>query len=197
MKRHFLFVSLIVLLLFSASAFGSPLRLDYRVTDLNGIFDYKFDLVLDNNDGKWNQGDGWGWIVFGDSPGQSSALPDFKGNVTDLIVGSKGLFNQFTFTSFGHNGPTLDPVFNSSGLPNLWIPNNIDEKISWSGTSSVNLAQGDLLFSTLEASPGAKKANFQEAMRKGLPGNIAEPATCLLVAVGLFSLAAFGRRKFK
>lgn len=185
MKRAFFVLSLIIILVVSTSAFGTPLRLDYEVTDRgNGLFDYVFELVLDNNDGKWDANDGWGWIIFGDTAGKLSPLTDFV--FTSAIPAP---FTGTLISSGGHNGPTFTP------LTSLWVPTGINDSISWAGYSKADLAQGELLFSTLQSTPGAKKANFEEAWRP--PANMAEPATFLLMGFGLLGLVGFSRRKFK
>ena len=43
----------------------SPLDLSYSVSlGSDGLYDYNFTLTLDNHDGSWIAGQGWGWITF-------------------------------------------------------------------------------------------------------------------------------------
>ena len=189
MKRHFLSFTIVFVLVGAISAFGSPLRLDYSVTDLGGgLYDYNFDLVLDNNDSSWTSGNGWGWIVFGDANLASSPLTDFVGDPSDLPIGP---YTLYATTGGLHNGPTLDPRLS------IWTPSAIGDLLSWSGTSTADLAQGSLLFSTIESEPGTVKADFEVANRLLPPGRVPEPQTLLLLAVGLFGLASLTKRKLK
>ncbi len=139
MKKNLLLQTFGLLLLLSTQVNATPLRLDYSVTDLGGgIYDYGFSLVLDNHDGSWETGHGWGWIVFGiGSP--TSPLTDFVGNTGDLPIGP---YNDYGTSLGSSTGPTLTWVLN------LWVPISIGDMLFWSGTSTADLQQGELFFST-------------------------------------------------
>lgn len=150
----------VLILLLSLSGMGNatPIALDYEVSDLGGgLFDYEFTLELDNNDGSWATGQGWRWFIFGDALSSSSPLTDFIGDTNDLPVGP---WSGFSSSSGGHNGPTFANVMD------YWVPTAIGETLSWSGTSTADLAQGGLLFSTIAGTLSqAVAADFEVANR--------------------------------
>jgi hypothetical protein len=191
MKTIPIFLSLVFFLLIAGSVIASPLRLEYSVMDLGGgLYDYEFDLILDNNDSTWVSGQGWGWLIFGDAPrGDDSPLTDFVGDTSDLPVGP---WTGYSSTGGTHNGPTLGPV---TFPDDLWVPSSIGETLSWSGTSTADLAQGDLLFSTIHGINTAARADFDIAYRVSA-APVPEPTTMLLLGSGLLGLVGF-RRKFR
>ena len=96
-----------------------------------------------------------------------------------------GPWTGYTTSGGGHNGPTFSPVLN------YWVPTGVLESLSWSGTSTANLMQGDLLFSTLAVQNGAVGANFDVAQR------IPEPTTLALFGLGLVGVVVWRRRRTK
>lgn len=176
---------------------ATPLRLDYTVEDLGGgLFDYDFRLVVDNNDESYAPGQVWNWIIFGDIPGTSGNTPSPLTNWVGDLSNSSPFITSFSSSGGGHNGPTIygtDDEFTNSVLA-VWRPNGVGDSLQWSGTSTANLLQGDLLFSTLQArlseSPPVDfgvRADFEVANRVSSlePETVPEPSTILASATVL------------
>jgi hypothetical protein len=179
-------VIIFVLFNLTGIAHSSPLRLDYSVDNsAGGLFNYEFSLTLDNNDNSWSAGQGWGWFVFGDAQNTQSPLTDFEIDSSDFPVGP---WTSLTTSSGGHNGPT----FNEVSTP--WVPTSIGEILTWSGTSTANLAQGELLFSTLFPSNGAEPASFEVANRLA---SVPIPAAMWLFGSGVIGLIGMRKRSPK
>ncbi len=180
----FLIVPLfIVPLFFGSPAFADILSLNYKKTDLGGgVLQYDFKLILTNDDNSYALGQGFNWIIFGDVPSATSTLADFA-LLSDTFPNPN---MNFTFSGGGHNGPTfIDSV---DLLTNGWIPLGVGDSVKWSGTSSFDVPDGDLLFSTLIAIDGATNTNFKQAIR------VPEPAFGVL-AIGLMISLTWGRRR--
>lgn len=177
---------------FTSRAEATPLRLEYAVEDIgNGLFDYDFRLSVDNNDNTYAVGQGWRWIIFGDANYLSSTpLTDWQGDLSQ----SSPWISLFSTTVGGHNGPTLYGP-GPSVLSN-WIPTGIGDYLKWSGTSTANLAQGSLLFSTLAGTlNNAVPADFDVAYRVSSfdSKSVPEPASVL----GLLAISVFGITSLK
>ena len=123
------------------------------------MFDYEFRLKLTNLDGSWVPGQGWRWLIFGDQESQPTNLLNFIGDPGDLPIGP---WTRYQTSGGFHNGPTLGPVLD------YWIPTGVGETLRWSGTSTVDLPNGELLWSTIAGTlGGAIPANFTPAFRHG------------------------------
>ncbi len=145
---------LLVLALLAASwGEATPLRLDYSKSwSANGIVYYTFTLTLENADESWAPGQGWSWLIFGDSPNLGeSAFSDFTLDGTLLGVGP---WNEVNMSAGAHNGPTLGPV------SNFWVPTNIGDFLTWHGFSSSNVPDGAMFFSTFFTQGDAVAADF-------------------------------------
>ena len=165
---------------------ATPLGLDYAVDNIGGgLFEYEFSLVLDNNDNTWTSGQGWRWFIFGDALSSPSPLTDFVGDVSNLPVGP---WTFFTTSGGGHNGPTFGSVLD------YWIPTAIGERLSWSGTSTADLAQGELLFSTLAGTLGGAVAADSEVANRIDSVPVPEAPGIALLVVGL---AVLGLSKYR
>ncbi len=142
-----------------AGAYGAPLTMSYSVTpDAGGLYRYQFRVTLDNHDGTWVPGQGWGWVIFADKYYAVSPLHDFQGNVSDLPIGP---WNEYTSSEGEHNGPTL------GFLLNMWVPTFVGESVSWSGWSGTSMAPGTMKWSALFASGGGSPFNFEVAAEGG------------------------------
>lgn len=176
--RRIVQLALLAAVFCGASAVSAvPLTLYYQVTPgaAVGTYNYDFTLVLDNNDSSWVSGQGWGWLIFGDvpSPGPTN-LTGFIGNPASLPIGP---WTGYSGSSGGHNGPTLSPVLNA------WIPTQLNESLTWSGTSTADLPQGQLAWSTIAGNVGSPvTANFTIATRVGAAIDVgATPGTAASV----------------
>lgn len=136
-----LFGAAAAVVLASTAAATSPVTLSYRLVPVDGgAFRYVFTLTLDNHDGSWIEGQGFGWVVFGDGCGAPSPLWDFVGDGSSI---ASGPWTGFDATAGFNSGPSLGP------LRSLWYPAQVGDSISWSGTSSVELPSGWLRWSFL------------------------------------------------
>ena len=138
-----------------AAAWGNatPLRLDYTKSwSANGIVYYTFTLALENADQSWVPGQGFGWLIFGDSPSLGGS--PFNDFTLDGGILGIGPWNTITTSSGSHNGPTLGPV------TDFWIPNNVGDFLTWHGYSTSNVADGALFFSTFFTQDGAVGADM-------------------------------------
>jgi hypothetical protein len=182
--RAFLLGAAAVVGLAGVATATSPLELCYMVTDLGGgLFNYDFVLENTNADGSWFPGHSANWITFGDSPVPGgSPLNSFAGNVPSL-VGTPWANEGFTFSSGGHNGPTL---LDFDDFGNGWIPGFVGDSVSWSGTATVHLGQGQLLWSNLIGA--GNHADFLVATEC-----IPAPGAGVLLGVG--GLVAMRRRR--
>jgi len=145
----------------AGSASATPLRLEYTVTDIGGgTFQYDFTLILDNNDNSWAPGQGWRWFIFGDCVGPcTSPLTAFVGDPSFLPVGP---WTGYSSSGGGHNGPTFSSVLD------YWTPTAVGEQLTWRGTSTADLQEPDLKFSTLAGTLGGGiAADFEMAHRVG------------------------------
>jgi cysteine-rich repeat protein len=156
-RRHALFAAILCSSVVTSAvvADATPLRLDYLVSDAGGgLYGYDFTLELDDNDASWAAAQGFGWVVFGDcSPSCTSPLTGFAGTSVESP------WVAFATTTGVHNGPTLSPT------GSFWVPAAVGETRSWSGTSTANLTQGNLLWSNLLSQNGSAMANLVVATR--------------------------------
>lgn len=171
----------------TTTAWATPLAMEYTKTSVGaGLYQYDFSLTLDNHDGSWNAGQQWDWIVFGDNLGWTWNTLSFSAPISTV-----------TTSSGGHNGPTLALASNSVVLPG-WQPLAIGDEITWSGTSSLNVADGLMKWSSLVVGGGAANVYFEQAWRAGTApsASVPEPSALALAGLALAGLALTrGRRQ--
>ena len=177
---------------------AASLNLNYTVETLtDGLFNYSFQLKVDNTDNSYVPGQAWRWIIFGDTPFYPSAPPFGEGTlpnwVGDLSKSSPWI-TSFSTTVGGHNGPTL---YGTPGIDVLdwWIPSDVNDYLYWSGKSTAKLSQGELLFSTLAGTlNGATPADFKVAYEVDSLA-VPEPLTVFGSILGLGVLGAVKRKR--
>lgn len=172
---------------------ATPLTLDYKITDMGGSgyhYHYDFTLKLDNHDGSWSPGQAWNWLTFGDYPNGGSGGFQFgtwQWGLTDPSLGK-------SFSGGGHNGPTIG--FNGWVANPGWQPTAIGQTISWNGASTLDLTEGNLLWSTVYPQNYAVPANFEVAHEITAPiGNVPEPATLAMLGIGASGLGMVRRKR--
>ncbi|MEX2080040.1 MAG: hypothetical protein WEC33_00345 [Dehalococcoidia bacterium] len=149
------------LLALCGSAMAQPqITMEYAVNDIGGGM-YSYDFTLTPNAG-WSAGMGWRWLIFGDEPCTACTPPGTGVSpLTGFAMTSAfpvGPWTQLSSSGGGHNGPTFSSVLD------YWIPATSTETLTWSGTHSSNLQQGQMLWSTLAGTlGGATAANWDVA----------------------------------
>lgn len=193
--------ALMAVSILAGQAYATPLRLDYSVTPTSSnLYHYDFSLTLDNHDGSWVAGQSWNWIVFADAPyGSVSPLRDF---VLESLSPGTGM--HLSTTSGGHNGPTFitNKVYENGIYEKGWEPGSIGDKLTWSGTSTADLSEVPLSFSTLIGVLGGEyyspnRADFEAAQYspnredsepayfEPEASTVPEPSTFALLGAGL------------
>jgi hypothetical protein len=176
---------------------AASLNLNYTVKNLtDGWFNYSFQLKIDNTDNSYVSGQAWRWIIFGDTPSPPSSNVG-EGTLTNWVGDlskSSPWIASFRTTGGDHNGPTL---YGNLGNPVLawWTPSDVNDYLYWSGKSTANLPQGELLFSTLARTlNGATPANFKVAKQVDSLA-VPEPLTVFGSILGLGVLGAVKRKR--
>ena len=181
------FSSVAALAALAGTANATPLRLDYSVNQLGTLqYHYDFTLTVDNHDGSFAAGQGWGWLMFGD---QQNAPTNLGAYVMDSTVYPVGPWTSLGTSQGFHNGPTLLPLVDVNTNFVNWFPAGVGSQLHWAGTANVSLPDGTLLFSTLNPVNRAVAADFEPAHLVSTP----EPASMAALALG--ALAMLRRRR--
>jgi hypothetical protein len=140
-----------VLLAAAGAAIAQPqIDMKYTVNDAGGgMFSYTFSLAPNAG---WAPGMAWRWLIFGDEP-CTQCVPPGTGvsPLTNFAMTSPfpvGPWTGLSSSGGGHNGPTF------SGVLDYWTPASAGETLTWSGTSTANLQQGQMRWSTLAGTLG-------------------------------------------
>ncbi len=148
---------------------GFPLKLEYTVTPQPATSNFKYDFALkvDNSGNTYAAGQGWGFIVFGhDVANVSPSLTAFS-----ATTAAPSPFTSFGTTSSGYS---LTPLFGT-----YWQPATVSSQITWSGTSTADVPQGQLLFDAFTATGGA--SSFSNAIATRL---VATPVSTVSLVSG-------------
>ena len=133
----------------------AALAMDYVVTDLGtGLYEYDITLTLTNDDGSWQPGQGFGWIIWGDGQEMQSPISDFTMDSSQFPVGP---WTDLSNTGGYHNGPTFAFVLDT------WVPSAVGDYLKWTGYSATFLDQDQMLFTSLYTTGGAPIIQFATA----------------------------------
>lgn len=168
---------------FGTLANAAPLTMQYQVNPIGGgLYQYDFTLTLDDHDSSWLAGQEWDWIIFGqndsgdnyngfDPDGSGAATPDWA------TLSFSAPITGVTTSYGGYNGPTLE-ISGSVTLPG-WNPAAVGEFLSWSGTSSLLIPNGELYWSAINTKD--TPLVFDElAVAVSGPAAVPEPGTLAL-----------------
>lgn len=166
----------------ACSAAANTLDLSYSVVQNGSLYDYSFVLSIDPGY-SLQSGDGWTWIIFGDST-TTSPLTNFA-----LTSAPPPPFGGVTTSGGGHNGPTF--LDDAASNMVFWTPTSTSDTLVWAGTSTNNLGQGQLLYSELLSQNNAPADSFAVATLQSVP----EPAEFAGLAAAALGLLWSKRRK--
>lgn len=182
----------------TSPAQAASLNLNYTVENLtDGLFNYSFQLKVDNTDNSYVPGQAWRWIIFGDALTQNNGQGTLPNWVGDLSKSSPWIAS-FNSSGGGHNGPTLQGNPGNS-VKTWWTPSDVNDYLYWSGKSTAKVPLGKLLFSTIDGTlNGATPANFKvanEVDSLAVSEAVPEPLTIFGSMLGLGVLGAVKRKR--
>ena len=148
-----------LMLLFAALAHAVPMTLNYTVTPqpASNNFRYDFQLLVDNNDNSFQNGQGWAWLIFADQDGNGNNGTLLQNSA--LVGAAPGPWTTLGTTSGGHNGRSFNYVLD------YWYPTGIGDQLTWTVTATNYIRQTELTWSTLQRTgSGTVSANFAVAV---------------------------------
>ena len=135
----------------------APLTLYYTYTDQgDGTYFYEFTLVVENNDGTYQNGQEFGWLIFGDAQSSNSPFMDFQMDPSQFPIGP---WTDLTSSGGYHNGPTFSLVLDR------WVPAGVGDYLYWNGVAAETLDQGQMLWSSIYTWGGAHIIEFEQAVQ--------------------------------
>lgn len=187
--RSLLVSAFVVLCLVSSVAQATPFRLDYVKTQDGAFFNYDFRLIADNNDGTFTPGTELDFLIVGDVENGQSPFTERDAFFTSVPANTLA-----TFATGFHNGPTLGFVDSSVGGDFLAFA-AIGDFVEFSGRSSTDVADGQLLWSHLFPSPTTGEFVVANRVEEFNVGTVPVPAALPLLATAVAAFGLLSRRR--
>ena len=173
------------------TAGATPFTVEYTVSGQEGgKYLYDIDVILDNHDGSWEEGQQFDWFSFGnqlDGEEGSGAFGD------PVVVSAPDGLRKDSVTYGGFNGPTLC-YGRSCFLSDGGYEPSLNEVLSLQIVASVFLGEGELLWSNYSASAN-NDVKYEVAILKESVSEVPLPAGAALFMTGLGAIAVGRRRK--
>lgn len=189
--RGFFGLFLVAFCMATVNANATPFRLDYVKTQDGAFFDYDFRLIVDNNDGSFFSGFQIDELVVGDTLLGASPFTEGASFFTVLPPGA----GATRVTGF-HNGPTIGFV-DGSVIGTFLSFASVGDFVSFSGRSSANVADGDLLWTYLQGDLASGDTEVANRVTGFGVSTVPVPAAFPLLFAALAALGLFSRWRGK